>query len=176
MDLYYHIFKVYKGLLVKKHVRNIQVFTIPEVPSEHYFSVGPIVGKIEAPGRDIDGSIVYLAEALGDINGLKDFINEFSNSEKIKLMEQLPCSVISKAAGSEFSIKLQKKGNFIKSNLTLIYSDSITREVGKRAFFMKGDINLQVHGMSFPLVRMNALKKSALLKVALSNIPGLIEQ
>jgi len=165
MRLYYHVFKNYKGLLRKKHKGNTQMLTVPEIPSPSYFTHGVIVGKLVSVDEEYDGSLALMTVAMDDISKIEQFVEALGPElgKNYELVESVPCNVIH---GEEnlYKVKILKKGEFIKSDLSILYSESVTKEVGRKMFMIKGKIELYTDKIRPIQAKMMGMKKMAYLR------------
>ena len=165
MRLYYSVYKNYKGFFRKKHKGNTQMFTIPEIPSSKYFTYGVIVGKMNAPGEKYDGALTFMTISMAEISKMQPFIDGIGAElgKNYELVEDLPVNVVD-TGELDYTIKLLKKGEYIKSDIEVIYADYITKEMGRKIFLFKGDIDLYTDSVKTNQLKMVAMKRMAFLR------------
>jgi len=165
MRLYYAVYKNYKGLFRKKHKGNTQMFSLPAIPASQYFTYGVIVGRMTAPGEEYDGALTFMTISMAEMSKMKPFMDGIGAElgKNYELIEDLPVNVAD-TGELDYTIKLLKKGEFIKSDIQVIYADHLTKEMGRKIFLFKGDIDLFTDKVRTNQMKMVAMKKMAFLR------------
>lgn len=165
MRLYYHVYKNYKGLFKKKHKGNTQMFTIPHIPSSNYFTHGVIVGRMNAPGEEYDGALTFMTITMAEMSKMKQFVDglQMELGKHYELVEDTPVKVVD-SDDLTYLVKVLKKGEYIKSDLDILYADSATKKLGRKMFLIKGIIELHTDKVKTNQLSMVAMKKMAYLR------------
>jgi hypothetical protein len=165
MRLYYHVYKNYKGLFKKKHKGNTQMFTIPHIPSNQYFTHGVIVGRMNAPGEEYDGALTFMTITMAEMSKMKQFVDglQMELGKSYELVEVTPVNVTDQG-DLNYLVKVLKKGPHIKSDLDIMYADHATKKLGRKMFLIKGVIDLYTDKVKTNQLGMVAMKKMAFLR------------
>jgi len=165
MRLYYHVYKNYKGLFRKKHKGNTQMFTIPHIPSNQYFTHGVIIGRMNAPGEEYDDSLTFMTITMAEMSKMKQFVDglEMELGKNYELVQVTPVKVTD-LDDLNYQVKVLKKGEHIKSDLDIFYADHATKKLGRKIFLIKGIIDLYTDKVKNTQMAMVAMKKMAFLR------------
>lgn len=126
----YGIIKTYKGIFIKTHVGNVQIFIIE---MEKKFWVLNVLGEMETG--------IYVAQQLlsAPSEYIHSFIDGLEEDENYVQIEEIFCD-IPKESEDEFIIMLKKKGTHLLSNYTVSFSNDYSHG-NIRIYLIKGTFN-----------------------------------
>ena len=126
----YGIIKTYKGIFIKTHVGNVQIFIIE---MEKKFWVLNVLGEMETG--------IYVAQQLlsAPSEYIHSFIDGLEEDENYVQIEEIFCD-IPKESEDEFVIMLKKKGTYLLSNYTVSFSNDYSQG-NIRIYLIKGNFN-----------------------------------
>jgi len=154
----YGILKTYKGIFVKKHIGNVQIFIIE---MDKIFFVFNVLGLME---NGLIASQMLLKSPSEYVN---IFIDDFEESENFIQLEEIYCDIPNENE-EEFSIILKKKGKYLNSNYKVSYSNEYSSGNIKVYLFDGKFSPLTLKPINNIQLRMKSMKKQAVVKPLLS--------
>jgi len=163
----YGIIKTYKGIFVKKHVGNVQIFIIEMGKT---FWVLNILGEME-DGRYVSQMLLRAPSEYIDV-----FIDDFEESENFVQLEEIFCD-IPKESEDKFKIILKKKGRYLNSHYIISFSNEYS-EGDIRIYFIEGKFKaIQPDNIKNKIqMKMKALKKKTIAKPLMSKFMASIKK
>lgn len=158
MNIYYFVLKHYKGIFQKKHKGNTHLFMIP-ITGGKYVYLGLLGELVDEDGSYACQLIVRLDDTLLDtiIIGEEEYFGD-----RFVQLEELPCKVGSLGSG-DYKIKLEKKGNYIGSDLKLTYNVEYSTDE-RRIYILRGKLNFEAEDVtSSAELKMSAIKQMAFI-------------